>query len=98
VDHAKRARLNGWVDRKPYREFVLKMRSADKAICFWCGKNVPKTKRRLDHIIPLTKGGPDAVENLCCSCVRCNSSKADKLPSEFSPQLMLSFDTIFAGN
>jgi 5-methylcytosine-specific restriction endonuclease McrA len=57
--------------------------------CYWCGERVPKKKRQVDHIIPLSKDGPHAVENLCCSCKRCNQMKWAKMPDQFSPQLEL---------
>lgn len=74
-------------DRKAYRRFVLEVRSAERVSCYWCGRLVPKSKRRIDHIIPLDKGGADDVRNLCCACVGCNSQKGAKLPHEFSGQL-----------
>ena len=36
----------------------------------------------LDHRIPLSKGGIDAVENLDCVHVKCNYIKADLMPDE----------------
>lgn len=32
-----------------------------------------------DHIIPLSKGGPNTLDNLQTMCVRCNGKKADKI-------------------
>lgn len=34
---------------------------------------------QVDHIIPLAAGGATALDNLCLSCVSCNSSKRDYL-------------------
>lgn len=34
----------------------------------------------LDHYIPLSRGGPDALDNLIPLCKSCNASKNDKLP------------------
>ncbi len=33
----------------------------------------------IDHILPISKGGTDDIENLCLSCSWCNSSKAAKV-------------------
>lgn len=36
-----------------------------------------------DHVIPLSRGGSNDPENLVAACMPCNSSKADKLLSEW---------------
>lgn len=35
-----------------------------------------------DHVIPRSRGGTNAFENLALSCARCNKSKGDLLLSE----------------
>lgn len=67
-------------DRVAYAAFVNEVRTAHKYACHWCRKNVNRFDRRIDHIIPLSRGGMDAVQNLCCACHSCNAKKADKLP------------------
>ena len=44
------------------------------------GDEVLMTK---DHIIPKSKGGADELVNYQPMCVKCNSLKGDKMPSEF---------------
>jgi 5-methylcytosine-specific restriction endonuclease McrA len=77
-------------DRVAYAAFVTEVRTAHKYDCHWCGKNVNRFDRRIDHIVPLSRGGLDSVQNLCCACEPCNSKKADKLPlvwlSEIGPR------------
>lgn len=46
--------------------------------CAACGKNTKLTK---DHIIPLSKGGSDYIENIQPLCRNCNSKKHNKLPN-----------------
>jgi 5-methylcytosine-specific restriction endonuclease McrA len=67
-------------DRAAYRTYVKGVREAATATCHWCHKDVPKGDRRIDHIVPLAKGGSDAVENLCCACRLCNARKSDQMP------------------
>ncbi|MGQ9498704.1 MAG: HNH endonuclease [Desulfotomaculales bacterium] len=43
--------------------------------CVYCGS---KEKLTFDHIIPLSRGGPDITSNLVLACRKCNSSKRDK--------------------
>jgi hypothetical protein len=38
-----------------------------------------------DHIIPVSKGGPNTLENSQTLCRHCNGAKADRLPGEIAP-------------
>jgi hypothetical protein len=58
----------------------------DAGRCRYCGKT-PKTIH-LDHVIPWSRGGSDAVENLVSSCQSCNSRKRDRTPLEASMELI----------
>ena len=58
--------------------------------CFWCGKPVidcaePEAENKAvpDHFIPLSKGGPDVVENVNVSCQPCNRIRGNKSFEEF---------------
>jgi hypothetical protein len=56
------------------RELKKQMSAAEKA-CEYCGvvENLS-----WDHLIPLSKGGPDNADNLVWACLSCNSSKGNK--------------------
>jgi 5-methylcytosine-specific restriction endonuclease McrA len=65
----------------------LKVFERDGWKCHLCGKTTDATKRgtwhqdapELDHIIPLSKGGPHTYANTACSCRSCNNSKSNKI-------------------
>jgi len=52
--------------------------------CLWCGKAEPLT---IDHIIPVSKGGRNHIENCQPLCRSCNSKKATKT-MDFRPHAL----------
>lgn len=46
--------------------------------CQYCGAHA----ETLDHLVPRSRGGTHAWENVVAACGRCNGKKRDKLPGE----------------
>ncbi|HBE56476.1 MAG TPA: HNH endonuclease [Cyanobacteria bacterium UBA11149] len=51
----------------------------DKHACQYCGST---KKLTLDHVIPRSKSGPHAWDNVVTACEQCNSRKGDRTPDE----------------
>jgi len=47
-------------------------------VCQLCGKILTSKTVTVDHIVPVAKGGTNALENLQPLCQHCNSVKRDK--------------------
>jgi len=58
------------------RFFVLKR---DGFTCRMCGANGLGVKLEVDHIVPVAKGGIDALDNLHTLCFECNRGKRDSI-------------------
>lgn len=60
--------------------------------CAYCKTDITHFRKRwnsleIDHVIPKSRGGNDARENLVASCRNCNRSKGDKTRDEFMEAL-----------
>lgn len=52
--------------------------------CYYCGTEVPlPSKMTLDHIHPVSLGGPTIPQNLVPSCRRCNGIKENMTPQQY---------------
>jgi 5-methylcytosine-specific restriction endonuclease McrA len=54
----------------------------DHNTCQYCGENLPPSELTLDHVIPRSRGGASAWDNLVACCKRCNHRKGSKTPEE----------------
>jgi len=54
-------------------------------LCYYCG--VRLVDYHIDHMLPLTRGGTNFLENLCCACPECNISKGQMTSSEYREYL-----------
>ena len=47
----------------------------DKFKCQYCGKGISLRNATRDHVHPLSKGGPNTLDNIVASCKACNGMK-----------------------
>jgi len=62
--------------------------------CQYCLKAIPYTAATRDHLLPRSKGGGNADDNIVLSCKKCNTKKSNKFPyfnvhgSEVKPKIL----------
>jgi 5-methylcytosine-specific restriction endonuclease McrA len=60
----------------------------DNNTCQYCGKRFSRSELNLDHVLPRSRGGNSAWENVVCSCHACNRRKGGRTPEEAKMLLM----------
>jgi 5-methylcytosine-specific restriction endonuclease McrA len=78
-------------DRLPKKEVKFTRHNIferDRNTCQYCGQVFDRKDLNLDHVIPRDRGGPTTWENIVCSCVRCNTQKANRTPQEAALHLV----------
>jgi 5-methylcytosine-specific restriction endonuclease McrA len=72
-------------DRLPRREVRFTRRNIffrDRSRCQYCGRVFPQKDLNLDHVVPLSRGGTSAWDNVVCACLACNGRKGSRTPHE----------------
>lgn len=78
-------------DRMPKKEVKFTRHNVferDKNMCQYCGKVFDRRDLNLDHIVPRDQGGPTNWENIVCSCIKCNTRKANRTPRQAGMKLI----------
>ncbi len=60
--------------------------SESRGECQWCGKLMRGTPE-YDHILPLSRGGENVIDNLAVCCRTCNRRKAGKDPVRWAHEI-----------
>jgi len=72
-------------DRFPKKEVKFTRHNIferDQNTCQYCGSAFDRKDLNLDHVTPRDRGGPTTWENIVCSCISCNTRKANRTPQE----------------
>jgi 5-methylcytosine-specific restriction endonuclease McrA len=59
----------------------------DRYTCQYCAKVMPAAELTLDHVIPRSRAGESAWENLVACCHPCNNRKGSRTPEEAGMKL-----------
>ena len=68
-------------NKTKWRSLRAKVLSRDNHVCQYCGHS--GIEMYCDHVIPLSVGGTNDLDNLVTSCWSCNQKKANKTPEEW---------------
>ena len=79
---------NGKIKRRTYSQDTRKLIYNNAGgCCELCGRKLLFEDMSLDHVIPLSRGGIDNVENLSCVCYEDNQFKNNILPDDFMERI-----------
>jgi 5-methylcytosine-specific restriction endonuclease McrA len=59
---------------------IRKLSMDSGGVCRYCGCS---SKLQIEHVIPVSRGGPHHISNLAMACKACNSSKSSAWPEDF---------------
>lgn len=62
--------------------------------CAYCNRGV--SKGTIDHVIPKSRGGGNAPENLVLACCQCNAAKSDRTPQEWAEDILQALEKTYA--
>lgn len=60
----------------------------DQHVCGYCGNTFATHDLSRDHIIPVSRGGPNMWMNVVTACHTCNKHKDDRTPEEAHMELL----------
>ena len=78
-EHKRRALVANADGEFSYEQFILKC-SEYECRCIYCGNELPLVP---DHMIPLSRGGSNSIENIIPACNSCNCQKQARTFEEY---------------
>ncbi len=60
----------------------------DKHRCQYCGQRARSDELTFDHVVPISRAGRKAWENIVTACIRCNNRKSGRTPEEAGMRLI----------
>lgn len=60
----------------------------DRYRCQYCGEKYPTEDLTYDHVLPKSRGGKTAWENIVTCCIQCNRMKGGRTPKEAHMRLV----------
>jgi 5-methylcytosine-specific restriction endonuclease McrA len=85
-NYNSRLKRTGWKGDNHHDITELELVRLHERPCVGCG-TVDKP-RTVDHIIPVSRGGPHCAANIQAMCRSCNAAKRDTLPTSWVVHLI----------
>ena len=60
----------------------------DRNLCLYCGNTYSFGRLTRDHVLPLSRLGPDSWNNCVTACRKCNHAKNNRTPEEWGNLLL----------
>lgn len=79
-ERTRRSMINGAVGKITYREELALFKKYDYR-CLCCGRD--DVKLTIDHIVPISRGGSNTIENAQPLCSKCNSRKGNRSTKDY---------------
>jgi 5-methylcytosine-specific restriction endonuclease McrA len=77
-------RLKSYVSYAPHRFVRFSKQNVylrDSSTCQYCGKKCSQKELTIDHVIPVSKQGPENWSNVVAACRHCNQRKGNRTPA-----------------
>ena len=65
-----------------------KLFARDRNLCAYCGDQFPEELLTREHIVPVSRGGPDSWMNVVTACRACNHRKGNRTPERAGMPLL----------
>ncbi|GIX07202.1 MAG: HNH endonuclease [Candidatus Poribacteria bacterium] len=82
VPYVIRLRRYVHIPHRPIKFSRRNVLTRDQYTCQYCGRQFPPSELTLDHVLPRSRGGRTAWDNVVTACRSCNHKKGDRTPEE----------------